>query len=344
VRPGSCITPPAGEQPSTHSTHYITIKWIFLFRQDGGYGPDSWCFDDHPGDNDDAYYSLTSEDGGVTWTISSVGLSFKGVQWPVAYRMEVFDVTHPIIYMSASKHHEYFTRDNDHDDSVYSDWGCNDDVNGLGRRFLVDLQSLSSEGNNVGEPNDITTRTISGQDVTFNKKLSQRVDLAGGDVDVTIAVWDLDQSTLIWDEDEQDDQVDVSPGPGRELNLTVDLEAGTLSGDVSGICGRQLTSTGTSPGSAQVWFRVDLARTSGTMGSLSVALERARVLDQTWDRDGVPELYGIIATDQSCHPSPPFVNDLGKYYPEYFAWDGDAFYDVGPIKEKWLDHAFWLCD
>jgi len=60
---------------------------------------------------------------------------------------------HPFIYMSASKHHEYFTRDWDENDSLYSKWGCNDDVNGGGIRILVNLWSLQSGvGNNMGEP------------------------------------------------------------------------------------------------------------------------------------------------------------------------------------------------
>lgn len=146
----------------------IGIKWVFLFKDDGGYGPDSDCDDAHGGDNDDAFYELESRDNGVTWILINAGLSSRGVnntgypnfagsEWPKNSRFEIYDLTHPIIYMSAHKHHEYFTRDNDHDDSRYSSWGCNDDVNGLGDRFLVDLQSIAKKDpqfsgcNNVGE-------------------------------------------------------------------------------------------------------------------------------------------------------------------------------------------------
>ena len=131
----------------------IMMKWVFLFKRDGGYGPDSWCSDTHDGDNDDALYELTSNDAGVTWDLTGVGLSFKGLKWPTNSRLGAFDPTHPVIYMSAHKHHEYFTRDWDHQNSLYSGYGCNDDVNGRGARVLVNLQSIGgSLYNNVGEP------------------------------------------------------------------------------------------------------------------------------------------------------------------------------------------------
>jgi len=149
----------------------VQIKWVFLFREDGGYGPGSWCDDAHEGDNDDALFELESRDDGVTWTLVRAGLSsngpdtFAGPVWPDE-AIEVHDLTHPTIYMSAHKHHEYFDTENNHDDSRYSDvsfWDdCNDDVNGEGARFLVDLYSIAKKQgwesgaadnvNNVGEP------------------------------------------------------------------------------------------------------------------------------------------------------------------------------------------------
>jgi len=56
--------------------------------------------------------------------------------------------------MSAHKHHEYTVRDNDHDNSKYTKYGCNDDLNGRGARILLNLKSLERRGgyyNNVGE-------------------------------------------------------------------------------------------------------------------------------------------------------------------------------------------------
>jgi hypothetical protein len=131
----------------------IKMKWVFLFRNDGGYGPSSWCGDSHGGDNDDAFYELTSNDAGTTWALVRVGLSFKGLEWPTNSRLGVYAPTHPIIYMSGHKHHEYFTKDWNHQDSLYSGYGCNEDVNGQGAGVLVDLQSLRrGRYNNVGEP------------------------------------------------------------------------------------------------------------------------------------------------------------------------------------------------
>jgi hypothetical protein len=132
----------------------IKMKWVFLFRRDGGYGPNSDCFDDHEGDNDNAFYELASNDAGVTWALIRVNIGFKELlEWPTNSRLGVYDPIYPIIYMSAHKHHEYFTRDWDHQDSFYSDWNCNDDVNGQGAKVLVNLQSVASSFyNNVGEP------------------------------------------------------------------------------------------------------------------------------------------------------------------------------------------------
>jgi hypothetical protein len=136
--------------------HRVLIKWVFLFRQDGGYGPDSDCSDDHEGDNDDALFDLESRDGGLTWRLERAVLSsrgpddFAGPDWPTDSSLEVFDQTHPKIYLSAHKHHEYFTTDWDHDDSLYSASDCNDDVNGMGSRFLVNIGSIARY-NNVGE-------------------------------------------------------------------------------------------------------------------------------------------------------------------------------------------------
>ncbi len=139
----------------------IGVKLVFLFAKDGGYKR-SPCGNPHPGDNDDAYYELISGDNGFTWTVNKILLSFKGLTWPHNSRLEVHELAHPIIYMSASKHHMYFTKDWDGNDSLYSDWvagpgRCNDAVNGLGSRIRADVTSFRKVSpqipyNNVGEP------------------------------------------------------------------------------------------------------------------------------------------------------------------------------------------------
>lgn len=140
----------------------IKIKWVFLFRRDGGYGPDCTVegWDDHDGDNDTAFYELRSHDDGLTWKIVRIGLGGEGgLEWrPGKTGLKVYRRHHPVIYMSAHKHHEYFTTTYDHKDSLYSrpvlGIRCNDDVNGRGARVLVNVRSLPRFlfGNNVGEP------------------------------------------------------------------------------------------------------------------------------------------------------------------------------------------------
>ena len=139
----------------------VRIVWVFLFLRDGGWGPGSGHYcpgaDSHAGDNDAARYDLDSRDGGLTWRLVSVDLSDQQLAWPDNSRLEIFDLTHPIIYVSANKHHIYFTRDRDETEkSIYSNGGesddCKDDVNGRGTRMLVNIRSLQGGlGNNVGE-------------------------------------------------------------------------------------------------------------------------------------------------------------------------------------------------
>jgi hypothetical protein len=133
----------------------VRVKLVFLFEEDGGYGDSSWCDDSHAGDNDDAWYELTSTDNGVNWTLLKVHLSFKSLEWPTNSAMAVFGSTHPAFYFSDSKHHEYFDTSWNGDDSYYSEAGCNEDVNGLGTTVLPSVTSLQVAAgyrNNIGEP------------------------------------------------------------------------------------------------------------------------------------------------------------------------------------------------
>jgi hypothetical protein len=119
----------------------VRITWVFLFRRDGGYGPDSWCSDDHEGDNDHIWYDLASSDSGRSWSVT--GVHTRRLDWPASYNtLFSYAYTHPVIYMSAHKHHMYFDTTFDHQDSAYSDWGCNDDVNGKGVALLPDPREL----------------------------------------------------------------------------------------------------------------------------------------------------------------------------------------------------------
>lgn len=155
-------------------THLLGVMWVFLFQQDSGYGSRSdWhCVNrnSHQGDNDDALFVLESTDEGNSWRLVFVGLSSRGADrvqgypvfpskhpiWPFRSRLEVYDLTHPVIYLSAGKHHQHLTRDLDGQDSPYGGVpildDCDDDINALGERFFADITSLNPPNfNNVGE-------------------------------------------------------------------------------------------------------------------------------------------------------------------------------------------------
>ncbi len=155
-------------------TSLLGIKWVFLFKEDSGYGARSdWhCVNRnaHQGDNDDALFVLESKNDGTSWRLIFLGLSSRGVDrvlgypifpskhpiWPFKSRLEVYNLMHPVIHMSAGKHHQHLTRDLDGEDSPYGGVpildDCDDDVNSLGDRFLADITSLEPPGhNNVGE-------------------------------------------------------------------------------------------------------------------------------------------------------------------------------------------------
>jgi hypothetical protein len=139
---------------SNYANLRVRIRWVFLYRKDGGYGPDSWCKDGHAGDIETAWYDLASQDGGLSWDIVRIGLDDEGrLEWrPGKPGLETYG-SHPVIRVSAGKHHQYFSSAYDHQNSVYSTWGCNEDVNGKGAFFIPDLQSVNKAMfNNVGEP------------------------------------------------------------------------------------------------------------------------------------------------------------------------------------------------
>jgi hypothetical protein len=137
------------------SSTTLHIRWLFLFNNDGGYGPgaNSLCGNAHAGDNDVMDYDLSSTDG-VKWKLTNMRIASKGLNFPGNNRLEVFNKTFPVVYMSGSKHHEYFNTDNDLHDSVYANFlGCDDNIDGKGAAFLVSAASFAGlSSNNVGEP------------------------------------------------------------------------------------------------------------------------------------------------------------------------------------------------
>lgn len=160
VRPQGCM----GAGCPAPGVQTVVIQYAFLFQTDGGYGPSSDCSDAHNGDNQSATFALTSADGRV-WKPVSVAA------WKDPFNVPggpAGNDRHLNIYMSAHKHHQYIDTLNDEKDSVYSDYGCNDDVNGRGAQILPVLKGeicrkLGIDGDvqrvgcsdlpyNVGEP------------------------------------------------------------------------------------------------------------------------------------------------------------------------------------------------
>jgi hypothetical protein len=136
----------------------LRIHWAFLWQRDGGYGPCSWCSDAHDGDNQSVEYLLLSSNGGVSWRLESI---LNGdFHWPQQYRtIEWYQQSHPVIYFSAGKHHHFFDTRFDCEDSPYSSWGCNDNVDGKGVQKIAVIAVGESTSftdyphwNNVGEP------------------------------------------------------------------------------------------------------------------------------------------------------------------------------------------------
>lgn len=143
----------------------LRLRYALVFRGDT-YGPDAgygcdWGSGSHNGDIETMTFEVTGDGAAQTWTLTKVEVApwRPGPSWP-GTNLEIRGKTHPVVYLSASKHHQYLDTSRDHDDSIYSDppWPfdeCNDDVNGRGAVVLADLQSLGHGNaygfNNVGE-------------------------------------------------------------------------------------------------------------------------------------------------------------------------------------------------
>ena len=131
VRPTGCIGEDCRKQPST-----VWLKYALLYQKDGGYGPSSDCKDAHNGDNQSVDFKLQSNDGRI-WKLVHINIS--GFQYSQPFSGQANDGRHVHLFLSAHKHHHYFGTGNDHKDSPYSDWGCNDDVNGQGAQVSPKL-------------------------------------------------------------------------------------------------------------------------------------------------------------------------------------------------------------
>jgi hypothetical protein len=142
VRPEGCAGPRARcvGKPLT-----VLITYLNLWKWDGGYGPASICRDRHIGDDQEIKVRAVSKDDGRTFRIDAV-LNW-GFEWPRKSGKVAFaGGTHPEIFFSAGKHHQFFDAALDRKPSPYSKWACRDSVDGRGAAML------SIPRGNVGEP------------------------------------------------------------------------------------------------------------------------------------------------------------------------------------------------
>jgi len=106
----------------------------------------------------------------------------------------------------------------------------------------IDGEELNNRDQHVEDQDDIFP----------DWEFSKQVDLAMGRISVTIEIRDYDGGLR-----GEDDHADINPNPGRNLNLTLNLNPCSIEGDLSGRCGTRLTSSGTEDDSAEIWFRIE---------------------------------------------------------------------------------------
>lgn len=158
VRPSGCIGPscPLVQATSSRPAYRsgIEIRFGFVWARDGGYygSKSGGCGNDHLGDTLGMTMQLVSMDG-VRWHLVQID-SWK-MRWP--RNSAIFmsglggsSTTHIRLYVSAGKHHPFFDTAYNDVDSPYSDWWCNDLVDGGGPLTVPPLVT-GGLTHNVGE-------------------------------------------------------------------------------------------------------------------------------------------------------------------------------------------------
>jgi hypothetical protein len=125
----------------------IRIRWVLLFRNNGGYGPCSaLCGGSHKGDIKVITCNMISNDSGLTWETMSIALGEKEtIIWKKGFDKISSKMSHPVIFISSGRHNPYFFPAPDGISSAYSTFGCCDNVDGKGTAKLPDIK-------NAGEP------------------------------------------------------------------------------------------------------------------------------------------------------------------------------------------------
>ena len=97
----------------------VELRYAYLFADDGGYVESTFCSDRHPGDNQ--YLRLTLDLRDRAATLRHVWA--WGFGWPT-HPLRFSGGSHPVVFLSAGKHHPYFDTRVDGAGSPYSSVGC----------------------------------------------------------------------------------------------------------------------------------------------------------------------------------------------------------------------------
>ena len=126
----------------------VELRYAYLFADDGGYVESTFCSDRHPGDNQYLRLTLDLREGVVTlrhvWA--------WGFGWPT-HPLRFSGGSHPVVFLSAGKHHPYFDTRVDGAGSPYSSVGCVEAMDGRGARVeaALEREGAARGRSNVGE-------------------------------------------------------------------------------------------------------------------------------------------------------------------------------------------------
>lgn len=158
-------------------------------------------------------------------------------------------------------------------------WWCGSDGDFYAK---VEIDGASFQSSEISDDADISPNW------TFRREVT------AGSVSIRIEIWDSDGGLRFGD-----DHVDITSGGGRNLNLTLNVGACSITGDLSGSCATTLQSSGTSDDRARVSFRIDVAPLR--LGEVEVVVERLTTLecvdDVLWWCASSADYYGRIAID-----------------------------------------------
>ena len=104
--------------------------------------------------------------------------------------------------------------------------------------ITINDASYRNEGNLEDDNDHINPEWAFGRDVGVT-----------GSIPIVIKLWDDDYPL-------GDDLSDIKPGTGRNLEFSVNLTTGAISGDITGTCGTTLNSRGYESDMSKIWFRV----------------------------------------------------------------------------------------